>query len=245
MTGRVRPPEVTLMPHQAAGKQAAGVRAAAMIEDGMIVGLGTGSTASVAITELGRRIREEGLSFVGTPTSYASELLARQNNIPLCDLQNVTSLDIAFDGADEVDGDLNLIKGRGAAHTREKVVATLARRFVVLVDESKLVDLLGTKFPVPIEVVPMAAFPVMRSVEALGAKPEIRMAQDKDGPVVTDQGLWIIDARFENGITDPHVLDRTLSGMAGVLDHGLFLDIATDVLVGRSDGSVEHQTSEA
>lgn len=210
----------------------------------MRVGLGTGSTASVAIVELGRRIREDGLSFIGTPTSYASELLAQENDIPLCDLRNIVSLDFAFDGADEVDGDLRLIKGRGAAHTREKVVASLARRFVVLVDESKRVDRLGTKFPVPIEVVPMAAFPVMRWVDALGARSEIRMAADKDGPVVTDQGLWIVDARFENGIEDPDEVDRLLSKMAGVLDHGLFLDLATDVLVGTADGRVEHVLSE-
>lgn len=221
------------------GKVAAGRRAASLIEDGMIVGLGTGSTAAIAIAALGERIKDEGLSIVGTPTSYAAELLARQHGIPLCDLQDVHAIDLAFDGADEVDRSMNLIKGRGAAHTREKVIASLAKRFVILVDESKLVDRLGTGMPVPIEVLPMAAFPIMRRLEVLGARPEIRMAQNKDGPVVTDQGFWIIDARFD-GIVDPYGLDRELSGTAGILDHGLFLGLATDVLVGANDGSVRH-----
>lgn len=220
-----------------AAKRAAGVEAAGMVENGMLVGLGTGSTTAFAIEELGRRVREEGLNIVGTPTSFAAEMLADQYDIPLRDLRHVSEIDIALDGADEVDPQLNLIKGRGAAHTREKVVATLARRFVVLVDESKLVDLLGTKMPVPVEVLPMAAFPVLRRLESLGARAEIRMGQKKDGPVVTDQGFWIIDARFD-GIEDPLTLQAEIRAMPGVLDHGLFLDLATDVLVGMEDGEV-------
>jgi ribose 5-phosphate isomerase A len=223
-------------------KVAAGKHVARMIEDGMVVGIGTGSTAAVAIAALGRRVREEGLSITATPTSYAAELLAKQHGIPLCDLQHVEALDLAFDGADEVDGALNLIKGRGAAHTREKVVASLARRFVVLVDESKLVTKLGTRMPVPVEVLPMAAFPIMRTLEAMGARPVIRMAADKDGPVVTDQGFWIIDAHFD-GIDDPYDIARRLSETPGVLDHGLFLGYATDVLVGSDDGNVRHLAS--
>jgi ribose 5-phosphate isomerase A len=224
-------------PHK--GKIAAGNKAVSLIEDGMTVGLGTGSTAAVAIEALGKRIKQEGLSIIGTPTSYAAELLAKAQDIPLCDLDAVEEIDIAFDGADEVDGSLNLIKGRGAAHTREKVVASLARRFLVLVDESKMVNRLGVIMPVPVEVIPMAAFPIMRRLEALGARPEIRISQGKDGPVVSDQGFWIIDAHFD-GIPDPYRLDTELKNTAGVLDHGLFLGLATDVLVGADDGSVRH-----
>src|SRR5690554_5485930 len=119
-------------------KKAAGEKVAAMVEPGMRLGLGTGSTAAWAIRALGRRVREEGLRVVGVPTSYAAEQLARAEGIPLVTLADVEALDLAFDGADEVSPELNLIKGRGAAHTREKVVASLARRFVVLVDASKL-----------------------------------------------------------------------------------------------------------
>ncbi len=221
-------------------KKAAGEKVAAMVEPGMRLGLGTGSTAAWAIRALGRRVREEGLRVVGVPTSYAAEQLARAEGIPLVTPADVEELDLAFDGADEVSPELHLIKGRGAAHTREKVVASMARRFVVLVDESKLVDRLGTRHPVPIEVLPMAAEPVQRQLRRIGAEPVLRMGKCKDGPVVTDQGFWVIDARFPEGIDDPQTLAVVLSTMPGVLDHGLFLGVATDVLVGQADGQVRH-----
>lgn len=220
-------------------KRAVGEQAAALIEPGMRVGLGTGSTTAYAIKALGRRVREEGLQIVGTPTSFAAERLAREERIPLATLDDLDRLDLAFDGADEVDGALNLIKGRGAAHTREKVVAALSDRFVVLADPSKLVDRLGEKMPVPVEVLPMAVTPVMRALERLGGTPELRMGLRKDGPVVTDQGFWVVDVRF-GPIDDPEALDRHLLGLPGVLDHGLFLGLATDVLVGGADGGVRH-----
>lgn len=206
----------------------------------MRLGLGTGSTTAYAIAALGRRVREEGLTIVGTPTSFAAERLAREHGVPLASLDELDALDIAFDGADEVSPVLDLIKGRGGAHTREKVVAALARRFVVLVDPSKLVDRLGTKMPLPVEVLPMATAPVMRSLERLGARPELRMARAKDGPVVSDQGFWIIDAHFD-GIDDPAVLNRDIRMLPGVLDHGLFIQLATDVLIGEEDGTVRRQ----
>jgi ribose 5-phosphate isomerase A len=220
-------------------KRAAGERAAALVEDGMRVGLGTGSTTAYALEALGRRIRDEGLRITGTPTSFFAERLARQAGIPLATLDDVDRLDLALDGADEVDPALNLIKGRGAAHTREKVVASQADRFVVLVDASKQVDRLGSKMPLPVEVLPMAVAPVMRALARLGAEPVLRMGQRKDGPVVTDQGFWIVDARFA-ALDDPHALSRRILDLPGVLDHGLFLDLATDVLVGDADGAVRH-----
>ncbi len=222
---------------QDAAKAAVGFHAAQLVENGMRVGLGTGSTTAYAIKQLGRRVKEENLQIVGTPTSFAAERLGREMGIPLVSLDELEKLDIALDGADEVDPMLNLIKGRGAAHTREKVVAALADRFVALVDASKLVDQLGTKKPVPVEVLPMAVTPVMRSLGALGASPEIRMGTQKDGPVVTDQGFWVVDAMF-NGIADADALGKAIHEIPGVLDHGLFVGMAKTVLVAENDGSV-------
>lgn len=221
-------------------KKAAADRVVGWIDDGMRVGLGTGSTAAFAVEALGLRIHDEGLRVVGVPTSFAAERLARRCRIPLTTLDEVDRLDLAFDGADEVDGALRLVKGRGAAHTREKVVAAQAERFVVLVDPSKQVDRLGTRMPLPVEVLPMALGPVERALRGLGARPELRMGVRKDGPVVTDQGFWVIDAHFDDGIDDPEALDYALLRLPGVLDHGLFLGLATDVLVGRNEGDVTH-----
>ena len=224
--------------NQDAAKKAAGEAAAAMAEEGQRIGLGTGSTTAFTIAALGRRVREDGLQIVGTPTSFAAERLARQHGVPLATLDELDALDIAFDGADEVSPGLDLIKGRGAAHTREKVVASLAARFVVLIDPSKLVTQLGTRMPVPVEVLPMAATPVTRVLERLGARPVLRMGRNKDGPIVSDQGFWIIDAYFDDGIDDPAGLDRALLDLPGVLDHGLFINMATDALVGEPSGDV-------
>jgi len=222
-------------------KKAAGERAASFVHTGMRIGLGTGSTTAYALRAIGRRIREDSLHVMGVPTSYASEHLAREHGIPLATLDDIASLDLALDGADEVSPSLNLIKGRGAAHTREKVVAAQAQRFIVLTDPSKDVDTLGEQRVVPVEIVPMAMGPVRRQLESLGANVSLRMGQQKDGPVVTDQGLWILDASFDGGMADPHAVDRALRDTPGVLDHGLFLDMATDVLVGHPDGTVEHR----
>lgn len=225
-----------------AAKQAAGQKAASLVRDGMRLGLGTGSTAAHALTALGTRIREDGLTVEGVATSFEAERLARECGIPLTTLDDDPDLDLVIDGADEVDEALRLIKGRGGAHAREKVVATQAERFVVVVDPSKLVDRLGEQAPLPVEVLPMAVTPVSRALDDLGATPELRVGAAKDGPVVTDQGLWILDAHFPEGIADPSALNRALCTRPGVLDHGLFLDLATDVIVGRPDGTVTHRS---
>ncbi|MDX1741852.1 MAG: ribose-5-phosphate isomerase RpiA [Rhodothermales bacterium] len=222
-------------------KQAVGRRVAAMVETGMVLGIGTGSTAAYAVEEIGRRVRGGSLEVRGVATSFAAERLARKYRIPLVTLADVPELDIAFDGADEVDPDLNLIKGRGAAHTREKIVARAAGRFVVLVDASKRVEVLGTRMPLPVEVLPMAAAPVTKSLEELGATVVLREGINKDGPIVTDQGLWVLDARFD-AIDDPEGLDRQINDIPGVLDHGLFVRMATDVLVGLSPERIDHLT---
>ena len=226
-----------------AAKQAAAEAAVRLVSDGMCVGLGSGSTTAYALEFLGRRIQDEGLDVRGVPTSFATERRARTHGIPLTSLDDDPTLDLALDGADEVDAAFRLIKGGGGAHAREKVVAHQADRFVVLVDPTKAVDRLGTQFPVPVEVLPMAATPVMRTLEDTGATPELRTSDAKDGPVVSDQGLWIIDATFSDGIAAPADLDRLLNDHPGVLDHGLFLDMATDVLMGHPDGSVDHRSA--
>jgi ribose 5-phosphate isomerase A len=226
-----------------AAKQAAAKAAVRLVDDGMCVGLGSGSTTAYALEFLGRRIRDEGLDVRGVPTSFATERRARTHGIPSTSLDDDPTLDLALDGADEVDDAFRLIKGGGGAHAREKVVAHQADRFVVLVDPTKAVERLGTQFPVPVEVLPMAATPVMHMLEDVGATPELRTSDAKDGPVVTDQGLWIIDATFPDGIEAPGDLDRQLNDRPGVLDHGLFLDMATDVLMGHPDGSVDHRSA--
>ena len=228
------------MSQQDEQKKRVGEAVAQMVEDGMRLGVGTGSTAAFAIAALAERMRREGLRLMGVPTSFASERLMREQGIPVTTLDETPDLDLAFDGADEFDADLNLIKGRGAAQTREKIVAAQARRFVVLVDASKRVARLGQKMPVPVEVLPMAVTPVEKKLRALGLDPHLRMGQRKDGPVITDQGLWVLDAHAPDGLADPPALAAALDAMPGVLDHGLFLGMATDVLVGEPDGTVAH-----
>ena len=226
-----------------AAKRAAGREAATLVRDGMALGLGTGSTTAYALEALGQRIQDEGLDVRGVPTSFAAERLARRHGIPLTTLDDDPQLDLAIDGADEVDDALRLIKGRGGAHTREKVVATQAERFVVIVDPSKAVARLGTEHPLPVEVLPMAVTPVSQTLEDQGARPELRMAEAKDGPAVTDQGFWIVDAHFPDGIGDPKALNDRLNARPGVLDHGLFLGVATDVIRGHPDGTTTHRSA--
>ena len=228
---------------QDTAKRIVGEAAAALVEDGMRLGLGTGSTTAHALREIGRRIVDEGLSVVGVPTSFAAERLGREHGIPLATLDDVTALDLALDGADEVaayNGAIHLVKGRGGAHTREKIVAAAAERFVVLVDPSKEVDRLGETMPVPVEVLPFGAAPVERALRALGGEAGLRMAEKKDGPVVTDQGFWILDTRF-GPIDDVAALDAALHAIPGVLDHGLFVGLATEVLVGEPGGAVRRR----
>jgi ribose 5-phosphate isomerase A len=212
-------------------KRRVAIEAAKDIQDGHIVGLGTGSTAAEVLVELGRRCREEKLSILGIPTSFSAALLARENGIPVRTLDDVDGIDVAIDGADEVDPQRNLIKGGGAAHTREKVIASTAVTFIVVVDETKLVDRLGASFPVPVEVIPMALTPVMRRLRALKGDPAVRMAERKDGPVITDEGNIIVDVRFER-IDDPRAVEREINMIPGVLENGLFCGQADLVLVG-------------
>jgi ribose 5-phosphate isomerase A len=217
---------VTLM------KQEVGRAAAAQVKSGTVVGLGTGSTTAYAIQFIGDRLASGDLQDIkGIPTSFQASVLAKQHGIPLATLDEVDHIDIAIDGADEVDPQMNLIKGGGAAHTREKVVDGLAERFIVVVDSSKLSDKIGTIFALPVEVIPMAVSPVTRALEKLNGKVEMRMGIKKDGPVITDQGNMVLDVTF-NGIDNPAEMEKTINNIPGVLENGLFVGLATEVLIG-------------
>ncbi|MCL2923653.1 MAG: ribose-5-phosphate isomerase RpiA [Trichodesmium sp. MAG_R04] len=213
-------------------KQQVGKAAADRIKTGMIVGLGTGSTTAYMIQFLGERLQSGQLRDIkGIPTSFQSTVLAKKYGVPLTTLDEVEQIDIAIDGADEVDPQKNLIKGGGAAHTREKIVDCLAEQFIVVVDSSKLVKKLGSTFLLPIEVIPMAMNPIIRAIEKLGGQPEIRMGIKKAGPVVTDQGNLVIDVKFDS-IDNPGELEKTLNNIPGVLENGLFVGVADIILVG-------------
>ena len=214
-----------------AAKRAAGYHAADTVKNGMVVGLGTGSTVHYTIERLSDRIRD-GLVISGIPTSYQTALRAKAANIPLTTLDENPEIDIAIDGADEVDLMFRLIKGRGAALLREKCVAAAAQRFVVVVDEQKMVKKLGAA-AVPVEVLPFAVMPVLRQLRTLGCDPVIREAVKKDGPVITDNGNFIVDCRFSK-IRDPESLEAALAAIPGVLESGLFCRFVekTTVIIG-------------
>lgn len=212
-------------------KRAAGERAADLVKSGMVVGLGTGSTVAWTIKRLGERAREEGLEFLGVPTSYQAEELAIASGIELTTLNQHPVLDLAIDGADQVDAELFAIKGGGAAHAREKVVAASARRFVIVADESKYVEKLT--HPVPVEVLPFAARLVERRLRELGGAPTLRLGKMKDGPVITDNGNFVMDVDFGT-IADPSGLAARLCGIPGLVEHGIFDNLDELYLAGKS-----------
>lgn len=216
-------------------KQAAGYRAAEWVEDGMIVGLGTGSTAYYAIEKIGQRVAQ-GLKIKAIATSNASEELAKKYNIPLIRAAEVESLDLAIDGADEVDTNMALTKGGGGALLREKLVAINSERFIVIADYSKMVPHLGS-FKLPIEIVPFCYEWTFGQLQRIYNVP-IEM-RTRDGELyVTDNGNYIADASF-GVISDPGKLSHELKAMTGVVEHGLFVDIAHTVVVGYEDGRTE------
>jgi ribose 5-phosphate isomerase A len=207
-------------------KRRAGEAAADEVEDGMVVGLGTGSTAAHAIRALGDR----DIAVEGVPTSFQSKRRAIDAGIPLTTLDEV-SVDIAIDGADQIAGG-DLVKGGGAAHAREKYVDASADRFVVVADPSK--EATALDHPVPVEVLPDAQSVACEDIETLGGDPELRAAQRKDGPVVTDNGNLVLDCEFGR-IEAPERLATALSGIPGVVEHGLFVGLADAAYVGTSD----------
>ena len=217
-------------------KQAVAVAAVDQIQNGMILGLGSGSTAALMIEVLAQKIKSGVIKdVVGVTTSFQGEVLATELGIPLKSLSSVSEIDLAIDGADEVDPNFQLIKGGGACHVQEKLVADLAKKFIVVVDSSKLVAKLNLDFKLPVEVLPCAWKQVQVTLERLGGAGDLRMAQKKAGPVVTDQGNLILDLTFKNGIDKPDLLESQINNIPGVLENGLFINLADEVLVGGVD----------
>ena len=209
------------------------------VKSDMIVGLGSGSTAALMIKSLAGEIRAGKLKNIkGVAASFQSEVLALQLDIPLIDLASVSQIDLAIDGADEVDPRFQLIKGGGACHVREKLVASKANQLLIVVDETKLVQNLNQSFPLPVEVLPNAWKYVKDVISEMHGNSTLRMATKKAGPVVTDQGNLILDVLFNEGIKDPKEIEMSINNIPGVLENGLFVDLTDKVLVGRIDDNI-------
>ena len=220
-------------------KQAVALAAVDQIENGMILGLGSGSTAALMIEALAVKIKSgEIKDVVGVTTSFQGEVLASELGIPLKSLSSVSGIDLAIDGADEVDPKFQLIKGGGACHVQEKLVAALAKKFIVVVDSTKLVEKLNLDFKLPVEVLPSAWKQVQKTLINLGGEGNLRMAQKKAGPIVTDQGNLILDLTFRNGIDQPELLESQINNIPGVLENGLFVNLTDEVLVGKVESDV-------
>ena len=204
------------------------------VEDGMILGLGSGSTAALMIKSLAENIKSGKLKNIkGVPTSFQSEVLALELGIELIDLTSVAKIDLAIDGADEIDPCHQLIKGGGACHVREKLVASKANKLLIVVDQTKLVENLNEVFPLPVEVLPSAWKQVKDVIEKMDAKCNLRMAEKKAGPIVTDEGNLILDVLFNGGIKNPRKIELLINNIPGVLENGLFIDLTDKVLVGK------------
>lgn len=209
-----------------------------MVESGTTIGLGTGSTVYFTLVRIAERIGEEGLEVRGVPTSLDTETKARELGIPLVGLERVERLALTIDGADEIDGRFDMIKGGGGALLREKVVASITERQVIVVGRNKVVDRLGLAFLLPVEIAPFARPTVVRALRALGCEPVLRL----DGPeraYSTDNKNWILDCRFPKGIADAPALERAIDAIPGVVESGLFCGLAHVLVIGDVDGSTE------
>ena len=217
-------------------KHAAAERGASLVRSGMVLGLGSGTTATLLVQAVGGMLRSGTLRNVtGVPSSSAIAAVAKESGVPLTTLEERPVLDLNLDGADEVDPNLGLVKGLGGALLWEKIVATASRQVVILVDDTKLVSCLGTKAPLPVEVVPFGWKTHLAFIESLGGKPTLRTEPD-GRPFVTDEGNYILHCRFEGGIANPTELEARLLHRAGVVGTGLFLGVAHQVIVGKADG---------
>jgi ribose 5-phosphate isomerase A len=215
-------------------KRKAAEEAVSFVRSGTIVGLGTGSTVQFALEAIARRIKSDGLKIHGIPTSTRTETEAKRLGIPLTTLEDHPLVDLTIDGADEIDPQLNLIKGGGGALVREKVIATSSSDVLIIADDAKLVVRLGTTFPVPVEILPFARPLVERGLKALGSLPKLR-TQANGSNYVTDNGNWILDARFAR-LDDPARMEREITLLAGVVDCGIFTGLADLALIGTADG---------
>lgn len=224
-------------------KELAGRRAADMVKDGMRLGLGTGSTVWFTLVRLAERVREEGLSFRGVPTSLDTHQKARELGLMVAGLEELSELDLAIDGADEVDPAFHMVKGGGGALLREKVVASVAERVIIVVGENKVVDRLGSTFRLPIEVVPFARPIVERRLASLSLRPELRMLEEEH-PYLTDNGNEILDCTAgeectELGIADPPALEEKLRTIPGIVETGLFINLCHTLVIGNEDGTLD------
>lgn len=218
-------------------KKRAAKAAVQHVKDGFVVGLGTGTTASYAIKEIGSRIRNENIDVYGVPTSHQAAFLAIQENIRLVTLDEHPTVNLTIDGADQIDKNLNVIKGGGAAMLREKIVASASKDYIIIADESKLVDVLGVGQPVPIEVLPFAATYVKKRLEKIAKKVTIREGSGKAGPILTDNGNFIVDGDF-GPILDPQDLELTIATIPGTVETGLFIRMLKMAYIGRKTAHV-------
>ncbi len=212
-------------------KKKAGEEAVKYVKDGMVLGLGTGSTVKYTILKLGEMVKE-GLDIVGIPTSKSTEKLAEEVGIRLGDLNDYDSIDLTIDGADEVDRNLNLIKGGGGALLREKMIAYASKYEVIVVDESKIKEYLGD-FPLPVEIVKFGYKRTMKNLQSIGCKPFLRIRNG--APYITDNGNYIVDCKFER-IMQPEKIERRIDEIPGVVEIGLFINLANEVIIGKKDG---------
>jgi ribose 5-phosphate isomerase A len=219
-------------------KRAVAEAAAKRAQDGMVLGLGSGSTATMFVAELGRRVKEERLRVIGVPTSESTAAQARELGIPLGTLAEQAAIDLTIDGADEVEtGSLALIKGHGGALLREKIVAAASRRMLVVADRTKIVEQLGSRESVPVEVVPFGWKQTLAKLGTLGAKATLRLKEDGT-PYVTDGGHYIVNCWF-GAMKEPREVADAMDHIVGVVEHGIFIGFATEVLVGGADGVKE------
>lgn len=219
-------------------KQVAGRRAADLVENGMTLGLGTGSTVFFVLERLAERIRSERLEVRGVPTSVDTEGKAREMGIPLVPLAEVEELDLTIDGADEIDAAFNMVKGGGGALLREKVIASISKREAIVVGPEKVVERLGSTFLLPVEVVPFARPVVDRALRKLGCQPAQRVDAN-GGAYLTDNGNEILDCRFPDGIADAAATERAILAMPGTVECGLFIGLAHVLVIGHPDGRAE------
>ncbi|EZA55280.1 hypothetical protein DMN91_006606 [Ooceraea biroi] len=216
------------------------------VQNNTVVGIGSGSTVVYAVQRLAERVKEERLNVVCVPTSFQARQLILDNRLTLGDLEVYPKLDCAIDGADEVDAEMNLIKGGGGCLLQEKIVASCAKQFIIIADYTKNSEKLGEQYKkgIPIEVVPMAYVPIRRKIEdTYGGSAKIRMALSKAGPVVTDNGNFILDWQFPGNLTDWNKINTEISLIPGVVETGLFINMAEKAFFGMSDGTVKEQSS--
>lgn len=214
-------------------KELAGIKATEYVKDGMIVGLGTGSTVKYSIIKIGEIIKNDGLDILGIPTSVHTKKLAKEYNIPLTTLEDHPEIDLTIDGADEVDSNLNLIKGGGGALTREKIIAYHSKKMIVVVDDSKIVKSLGINSPVPVELIKFSWTATQKAIEQLECVTELRKIMEH--PFLTDNGNYILDSDFGR-IQNPEELEKNLNLIPGVVENGLFVGLADVAIVGGKQG---------